>query len=325
MTLPNTLSLRLLWIGLSAALLVCAPGCEQVVDLEGAEHEPKLVLQSRFVPGQPWKVEVSHSRGAFEPGDVLESSYTVTDATVEIYQADTKLGKLELDSLDRYSSPALTPEPQTPYTVRVSAPELGTVEATDQAPALPPARVSLLSIENAENAHYDRILRLTIDDPEETNNYYHLTLHRKEYYGNGEVFEYNYSTFLTRTRAIVNEMGVTTEQQNKYRGSEARFTDALFDGRTYDLDLQVSSRIPPINDEEPLEEQKTHEEYILILRILSEHSYEYRRTERLSGQTIVNPFAEPVNVHSNVEGGYGLVGGRNVDTLRHKIAAEGLR
>lgn len=325
MNLSDSLFLRLLPLGFFAAFLVPVPGCEQVVDLEGREHESKLVLQSRFVPNQPWQVKVSHSRGAFEPGDVLESSYTVTDATVEIYQADTKLGTLEFDSLNRYSSTVLTPEPQTPYTVRVSAPELGTVEATDQVPALPPAHASLHPIEDAENAPYDRILRLTIDDPAGSDNYYHVTLHRKEYYGNGETFEYNHSTFLTRTRAIVNEMGVTTEQQNKYRGSEARFTDALFDGRTYDLDLQVSSRIPPINDDEPLEEQKTHEEYILILRILSEHSYEYRRTERLSGQTTANPFAEPVNVHSNVEGGYGLVGGQNVDTLRHKIAAEGLR
>lgn len=55
---------------------------------------------------------------------------------------------------------------------------------------------------------------------------------------------------------------------------------------------------------------------------LSEDLYQFLHTRRLQDRTEENPFAEPVEVHSNVNGGYGIVGGRATDTLRVEVEAE---
>ncbi|MCS3940302.1 hypothetical protein GGP84_002954 [Salinibacter ruber] len=46
------------------------------------------------------------------------------------------------------------------------------------------------------------------------------------------------------------------------------------------------------------------------------------RKKRIFEQADGNPFAEPVDIHSNVEGGYGVVAGRHTDTLRAEVSLE---
>ncbi len=297
-------------IALAATVLIAGCDMTRTLDPDERDHDPKLVLQERFQPGQPWEVTVSRSVGAFEPGRVTEEQFDVTDATVEVFRGDTKLGTLSRDSLNRYSTTAFTPSPGVAYTVRASAPEMETVEATDQIPPLPPAR---LSAENTDSTQ--RTLELTIDDPRAADNYYEIVLEeRVDRDSLGPIRDR--ISFETQSQAILNEMGESLEigEENTYRGSEAVFTDGLFDGQSYTINLRVHNRGSRFHD---AVEGVT---FILQLRTLSEDTYQYLSTRRLAQRTGDNPFASPVDVEGNVEGGYGLVGARNVDTLRYRVS-----
>jgi hypothetical protein len=317
------------WRALGGALvltLALLPGCDfqRTVDVPAPAHDPTLVLNGEMVAGAPWRLDVSRSVGAFEPTDVGDTSVTVTDATVTVSRGDEQLGRLRLDSTEQYSTRRFRPEPGARYTVRVSAPDLETVEATDRVPQLPPVRLASESIEEIDG-YYNRELRLTIDDPEDTSNYYHILLRKRKFYrdstesGGTRIYRSEKDeTFRTRDRSIIDEMERLIEESNVYRGREATFTDVLFGGTEHTIRLLVRDNLVPLA---PGEEGHVRTEYLLLVSALSTDAYQYARTKRLFERTDENPFAEPVRVFSNVEGGYGIVGGRATDTLRIDVRA----
>lgn len=312
------------WIGASALLLVLTltwSGCDfqRTVDVDGPKPSPKLVVNGEIIPSRPWRVDVSRSVGAFEPGDTEDSTFTITDATVTVSHDDAEQGPLRLDSLNQYSTRQFTPRVGQKYTVRVTAPELGTVTATDRVPPAPSARLTDREMDPA-GPYYDHTLQLTVDDPPDTTNYYHIALRQNVYYRDSTSIDttgiIDIREFKTRSRSIVNEMGrdaeLEDEELNSYSGREATFRDVLFDGTEYQISLQVAGRFS-------FSSREARVEYILYLSALSEDTYQFLRTSRLQSRVEENPFAEPVEVHSNVEDGYGVVGARNVDTLRAEV------
>jgi len=299
------------------ALLLAVPvvGCDmtRTLDLDDRNHESRLVLQGQFRPAGPWTVRVSRSVGAFESGRVGDEQFSVTDATVAVFQNDEKLGTLTRDTLNRYSTDAFAPEPETDYRVRASAPELEPVEATDRVPSLPPTRLSLERDSTEDDPR--RTLRLTIEDPGGVQNDYRIVLASLAEQDSGSTIR-SRQFFRTQNRAILNEMGESfdVEGENTYSGSHAVFTDALFDGQTYTIDLEVQSRVRG-----PRDGSVRVRAYELQVQALSADTYTYLHTRRLAAETGNNPFASPVDAEGNVEGGYGLMGGINVDTLREVV------
>jgi len=310
------------WIPISAFLilvLTIAGGCDfqRTVEIDGPDHSPKLVVNSEIRPGQPWRVDVSKSIGAFQSGEPEDSTSTVSDATVTVYQNDQRQGTLSLDSRRQYSTQRFTPKRGTEYTVRVTAPDLGTVEATDRVPHMPPAQLGAQEIEGRDT-NFDRALQLTINDPADTTNYYHIALQQNGYYRDSTSIDTTGVSdvrFQTRDRSIINEMSGEFElgEQNSYQGREATFRDPLFNGTQQRIELRVFDRVYFSNRDE------ARIEYVLYLSAVSKDLYQFLRTRRLHDGTEENPFAEPVEVHSNVEGGYGIVGARVVDTLRVEV------
>ena len=294
----------LLPILLAVTLLV---GCDmtRTLDPGDRDHDPKLVLQERFQPGQPWEIAVSHSVGAFESGEITDEQFSVKSATVEVFRGDTKLGTLSRDTLNRSSTTDFTPEPGVDYTVRASALGLDTVHATDHIPPLPPVR---LSTEGSDSTRLT--LQLTIDDSGAADNYYEIVLESHLDRDSLETLRRRV-IFETQNQAILNEMSgsVNLGEENTYRGSEALFTDALFNGQSYTVNLQLPNEY---------RRAETDVTYVLQLRTLSADTYQYLSTRQLADRTGENPFASPVDVEGNVEDGYGLVGGRDVDTLRYR-------
>jgi hypothetical protein len=309
------------------ALLLLAGACDfqRTVDLQAPTHEPKLVVNGEIVAGAPWRIDVSRSVGAFQPGTPSDTASTVTDATVTVFEEGERQGQLRLDSLNQYSTRQFTPEGSRQYTVQVSAPELDTVTTTDRVPRMPP--VQLLAEESQPgNDYYDRALRLTIDDPPDSDNYYHIRLQKKGYRKDSTSIDTLGLTdvrFQTRNRSIIDEMGQVLEEANAYQGREATFRDVLFGGTEHTIGLQVeggSSGFYLPDEEEG--DSYPRVKYFLYVSVLSEDAYQFDHTERLFDRTDGNPFAEPVDVHSNVDGGYGIVAGRHTDTLRAEVVLE---
>lgn len=281
----------------------------RTLDLNDQNHDARLVVQGQFRPEGPWEARVSRSVGAFEPGRVGEGRFGVTDATIEVFRGDQRLGTITRDSLNRYTADAFVPRPEATYRVRVSAPGLDPVEATDRVPALPPSRLSVEE-DPSQGEEGWRTLRLTIEDPPSVENYYGIVLERITETDDGIPIRRD-QYFRTQNRAILEEVGggFELEGDNTYSGSTAFFTDVLFDGQTYTIDLEVQTRAGS-------RDQPVTPTYELQVRALSSDTYSYLRTQHLASETDDNPFASPVDVEGNVEGGYGLMGAMNIDTLR---------
>lgn len=284
----------------------------RTLDLNDETHDSRLVLQGRFRPEGPWEVRVSRSVGAFEPGRVRDERFAITDASIEVFRGDQRLGVITRDSLNRYTSDVFTPRPEETYTVHVSAPGLDPVEATDRVPALPPSRLAV--DEEASQEEERRTLRLTIEDPSTVQNYYRIVLHRVSVTDGGTTVR-EQQFFRTQNQAILEELGeFELEDESTYNGSAAIFTDVLFDGQTYTIDLEVQDRARG-----PRDQPRDSHTYELQVQALSSATYTYLHNRRLASETEDNPFASPVDVDGNVEGGYGLMGAIHVDTLRQEI------
>lgn len=289
-------------LGIVIVILVLG-GCDftQTLDVSDRGHESRLVLQGWMQTRRPLRVAVSRSVGAFEPGEIKEERFSVTDATVALFRRDRRLGSLSRDTLNLYSTDGVTLSAGTSYTIRASAPGLDPVEATDRIPVLPPTRLMPDGRDGDE-----RTLQLRIEDPRAVANQYRIALWeviRKE---DGERFRYK-ADFETQNPAVVRGAGQQTA--GTYDGHDALFSDDLFDGESYRVHLEVDA-----GDER-------REAYVLLLEGLSAEAYRYRRLDNRASETGDGPFAEPVDVEGNVPGGYGLVGGRAVDTLRYRVRA----
>ena len=311
------------------ALLLLAGACDfqRTVDIQAPTHEPKLVVNGEIVAGAPWRIDVSRSVGAFQPGMPSDTASTVRDATVTVFEEGERQGQLPLDSLDQYSTRQFTPEAGRQYTIRVSASELDTVTATDRVPRMPPVQFSVGEIQ-PENDYYERALRLMIDDPPDAKNYYHIWLQNKGYRSDSTSVDTLGLTdvdFRTRSRSIIDEMEQVLEEANAYQGYEATFRDVLFGGTEHTIGLQVPEGTGEGNFYLPDEEEGDgypRIKYVLYVSALSEDAYRFDHTQRLFDRTDENPFAEPVDVHSNMDGGYGIVAGRHTDTLRAEVVLE---
>lgn len=292
---------RVAKVGIGLLVLVLG-GCDftRTLDVNTQDHESKLVLQGQMQPQQPLRVAVSRSVGAFESGEVDDDQFSVTDATMTVFQGDQRLGTLSRDSLNRYSTEGISFTAGTSYTIQASAPGLDSVEVTDRIPVLPPTGLSLASTSADE-----RTLRLTIEDAPSTANYYRIALWEVTQNEVGERFR-SEAYFETTAQAIVQEVG--SQAAGRYDGHDAFFPDEIFDGDTYRIDLQVDRKTGRMA-------------FVLLVYGFSADTYRYRRFEDRAEGAGEGPFAEPIDLEGNVEGGYGLIEARSVDTLRYRTGA----
>ena len=99
-----------------------------------------------------------------------------------------------------------------------------------------------------------------------------------------------------------------------YSSSRDIFIDKIFDGSHYEIKIpfEVETKSDTIYHNEA--------EFEIILEHIDLDLYKYYNTLYAEQE---NPgfFSEPVQIHSNVEGGYGIVAGRNCETI--KVIANG--
>ena len=130
---------------------------------------------------------------------------------------------------------------------------------------------------------------------------------------------YYYSTFWTEyTDPIFGGTSTTDVDFIDYQIEEpdGTFTDLLFDGRSYQIKLPISFSMSFVEDVEQGSYRPT-----LIMEHLTREYYNYLRTSQQNND-IEQFFAEPIQTYSNVDKGYGLVGGKKIDTMWFVIPFE---
>lgn len=144
--------------------------------------------------------------------------------------------------------------------------------------------------------------RITIDDPEDEKNYYHVRLFgiREDQNGNE----------LQRRDFFVSSLNPFAETSFYYDGILLK--DDSFNGTEFDLSIGFSNFLGDSYGSS--EEDVVY--LIAELSNISRDNYLFIKSEAASREAVDNPFAEPVIVHNNIENGIGIFRTRNSSTFR---------
>lgn len=299
--------------------LILFSGCTKFLEFEGEKAEPRLVVNGVIYPDSAFQVELSNSLGFIDIGQIQ----TLSNGRVAVYDANGNL----IDSLLHqgegiYRSNATTAQQGMRYEVRAAAGAFTEVQASD----LVPVAVPILAWDTLRTASSDGFsesenlnFTFTISDPAAEMNYYLIEAFQVQRYFINEIF--NPSTgliefdtifienpFLSRLYMNSSDQVITSENDLfvgdlAVYGSELYFSDALFNGNTREFSVNIEFFNP-------------YGTVIMRLTSCSHDFFRYRRTLQRYDWVEGDPFAEPVQVFSNIEGGgLGIWGAASFDEV----------
>ncbi len=302
-------------MALFGACWLCAT-CERPAALDVEIPAPELVLSSTFSLGQPFRVSVTSTRASLPATPVTY----LRNAEVTLWQGDTFLEKLRwmeetFQSIPYYTSTEYKGQPNTRYTIKVSAPGFESVSAQSTIPAsVPVQRSRAIFAGYAPNHSLDELLcnfdfEVAFNDPQELRNYYHLRIHQEV-----QEFKLSESGDTARTGRSVQHLGFGASINNNavtaYLEDGVLLDDVWFNGRTLNLSFPVQMRI------------RTGREipsgFYVELRTVSEEYYKFHSSIARNKNNPGPPYTEPVIVYSNVQQGRGVFAGFSVavDSIR---------
>ena len=149
-------------------------------------------------------------------------------------------------------------------------------------------------------------IALTVDDPADARNYYGLQVIQHRQVVNsatGEISSLPQTRFsFASNDPALGDPDVFDPEKTRY--DEAIFSDDLFDGRPHTLDLEIEYAVDLRHTDVKIERS-----FAVLLMTVSEDYFNYWKTSELQNTVGDNPFAEPVRVHSNMTGGFGIFAG----------------
>jgi len=270
--------------------LIIIQACTKIIDIDLPEHEEKIIVNSFFTDGRPVKVHLSKSIS------VLEDSIPLCEnAFIQLLENNTVIDTLNRSG-DYYYSDVI-PEVAKDYSLNISVPGMDSVICHD----VIPEKVSIQSYKLTDSLMVDEdglpIMQIEFNftDPPEIN-YYEISI---EIDRGGLWIQKNTDPVLVSTGLL------------DYEPRTLIFSDNLFDGTTTSVkvnySIQVNTGSGPQYD------------YILFVsfRSISESYYLYRQKQIVYQYSLYSDVftgaSEPVQLYSNINGGYGIFAGYSAD------------
>lgn len=271
----------------------CDPGSfSQIVDVDIPEHESRLVLNARFSSDHATlSALVANSLGILDT-----SSYDIPEeAVVRLFREEEMIGDFAFEP-GQLKYFAELPEPlgalPARYRMEVSAPGYEPISAEQRMPL--PVPIQSLRFErngaiDGEGRRADGI-EIQFTDPALEENYYALEfiLEFSEGQAGGDTIFYSFPLYASTLDQVV-QYGYEYEQL---------FTDKSFNGGSYTVSLYLEQGALP--------EGTPDARLRARLICLSRDAFLYDLSRRQYRDAVDNPFAEPVTVHGNIDGGYGI-------------------
>lgn len=280
--------------------------CETVVEVEMPERDSKLVLNSLFSPDSSIVVTLSASKGILEAGDLehVNNGRITVSGSDGSYAQVSGTGSGTQPSLYYYYHLPLKAKAHVTYTVKASAPGFGAVSATDQLPgsvAIDKTDTSTLRLFDSE----EKQVSITFSDPGNDKNFYETRLYylvyQPVYDSTGQVI--GMMPWVGDLPSYISSEGLFSEGID-----ESVFTDDLFNGRSFTVQLAFDESIYSHfgGDSIPVDFPVF---LIAELRSVSENYYKFTSSYLRYQSSSGDPFAQPVQVFNNVEGGFGIFAG----------------
>lgn len=311
----------------------CFISCEKDIEFKGEVTDPLLVLNGILTPDSAVSVHLSQSR--FILGEMAPFN-PISNAMVSLFVNGGLKEQLTYGVKGTYTS-TYFPKPGDEIKLEVVADGYDLVKSQTAIPGNPCVAVtdSTVTIRKEEysnpyqpNAVQKTTTRsmqvqLKLTDASQEENYYFIKC-TKNYYRNNELLmvlpiELKLSEVLKNNitdngnifQDLFGDEGKADRTDNLFSDLFVNGKDILFDFLFYDT-LEFATYINGEKiDNENGEEQEMTVEYMIEIGEISRDLYLYV----ISGNKAVNagdvPFTEPVQVHSNIENGIGILGAYN--------------
>jgi len=298
-----------------AFLLILFSSCEDwfetTADLDVPIPESKIVVNSILNDDRPFIATISHSIPVLDERYIYNGETRITNATVEVFEGEEFLTALEFYEVlnvanayygdNLYAAPDFSPEIGKEYTIKVSAPGYESVQAVGLIPN--PVEIDDIELTDidylslAGEGDYSEYTLSFTDEPS-VENYYYIRVFECDQYDNCN----SWCLFsLDAVFGASNDDPFAGSEIDCKRGIDSYFRDLTFSDLEKKLEFFVDRNlVNQINSGKNIE---------LFLGTISKDFYLYSRSVDFQGSNRDNPFAEPVQVYSNVENGYGFFGG----------------
>lgn len=293
--LPGLSSLLLsgvLALGAAIGFFACDEDAfSQVVEIKLPEHAPKPVLVCTLNAGDTMvSALVSRSKGILDRGNFEYPA----NAQVQLWRNGVVLATLAFNPRSlKYEAHLAQPLPADAgaYRLELALPGFAPAWAEQTMPE-PPVILSTelrrAGVITNDGSRQDEII-IEIQDPAQEQNYYRIFVMERLA---AEIEPGD-------TTVLENERYLNFSDPNFSYGSGANLiiADGAFNGRNYKLRFSTSPQevIPEIDAG-----------YVVWVYQISREAYLYERSRSVYKQNAGNPFAEPVQVFSNIQDGYGI-------------------
>lgn len=326
---------KVLLLAISAILLV---SCEKEIEFNGEQTDPRLVINSLVEVGQPVSARIGKSIFFLDndnnmqcPDDLVATLYvnnnlygimdivydSIEEHVYNMYFEDSIAYKIEKRFQSDY-------RPAVSDFIKITASAQGFEDVEASTSALPnPAECQLAgktikelesyyNVYDEDSALYvygelDIFIEVTDPNPGQTD-LFRIVIQRDDY-DTGEDYDYYSSNYYVAPEFTDPVFGGSIESNDFFDISdldtrpEGVFSDALFDGGSYQIKVPVYFNLTKFDYTDPGFFQVP----IKIEHLSKEYYYYLNTCEQ--GAEITGFFAEPTQVYSNVTNGYGLVGG----------------
>lgn len=288
-------------IVLALSAIVFLASCEKEITVKVPAYTPKLVINSNTEVGDSFEVTIGKSVEILKYK--ANKDLSVIDATVLLYKgsvvADTMKYNMEKGA---YTSGIVARDGDV-YNIKVNAPNMPEATSVTYVPSFVPIadmqRIKKTRLD-AEGQQQDE-LRVKFSDPASKGDYYILSIYSSYDSANANAYDYSSSCVYTIDASVESVYDESIDQNTCLDGSAIFIRDALFNGTTKEFRLFVNSA-----SMEPYEVNGKMVYPKVVLRHVTEDYFKFQKTYRFALSNAGNPFAEPTNVYTNVNNGYGV-------------------
>ena len=285
--------------------------CEKDVAVQIPAHKSRLVVNGEVAQNELFMIRVSRSVGIDEPiPQNSTEAFNVINARVLLKQNGVIVDSLNYNNTNkRYEGTKVRAMIGNTYTVVATAPAFGEAEATSYLPSLIRQTHLAIGRKVRTNEHGQPLDEVTITFKDDVSTKDHYLIRIKGAYG-----QY---VFCARTNDKDIERPVSTDPfstDDCLGGNELLFSDNNFNGTTKTIVFNIfSTELNEYTDRQG----NTLRPTIELLHVTSDYFKNFKSLHTYNN-TSDNPFAEPVNVFTNIKNGYGFFTtyAMAVDTLR---------
>jgi hypothetical protein len=271
-----------------------------------------MVVNGIFQSDTTWRIHVSSSKSVIDSA----SFNNVVNASVFIEDDNGNIIDVLAHDTNGFYIGNTIPQENFTYNLSIIHPTLDDITSRNEVPSI----INLIGIDTATSySNGEKYLDLTVnfEDPGSASNYYLV-----ETYviglgleiENGDTLESEIDT--SRAFMLLNDE-VFQDGGSPWK-DQGLFNDLLFNGQTKSLEISI-----PNNEWNWGEAGYIWSYRYIGLRFylynISQDYYYYRRSLELYNQTSGNPFAQPVQVFSNIQNGFGIFAGAQVNYFDYDL------